>query len=29
MGKVERTVIPLSLEADSEFPTVAEEFGTL
>jgi hypothetical protein len=29
MGKVERTVIPLSLEADSEFPTVADEFGTL
>ena len=29
MGKVERTVIPLSLDADSEFPTVADEFGTL
>jgi hypothetical protein len=29
MGKVERTMVPLSLDADSEFPTVADEFGTL
>jgi|LakMenEpi03Aug12_release.lakeMendotaPanAssembly.Ray.scaffolds.fasta_scaffold3635676_1 hypothetical protein len=29
MGKVERTMVPVSLEADSEFPTVADEFGTL